>query len=694
MSGAGSRIVTKGADNTVQVGRGGTGTLLVENGGIVSTLQFEIGRSGSGTATITGAGSKIIASNDNGRFTGGFDFEAGFVRVARDSTGALSILDGGVLEIRPGQTVNTDTTQAGLQIARNAGSIGTVTVSGQGSKIVTSGPDSFITVGQSGTGTLTIADGGLVDPVDMSIGRNAGGVGTVTVTGADGLGTASTLRVEGVDSAGAGAFLTVGRDGTGTLNIENGGKVSIDALGATLDENISAGFQVGRNAGGKGTVNISGPGSELNVNSDFAFGRVGRDGEGVMAITDQGKLSFTGKNAEFNVATTSGGGGTGKGTLNVNTGGTVTGSVFLNVGSGAGQAGVVNLDGSNASIALAGACTSDCPPGFSFPNQGAFLTVGANQGTGTVNVTNGATFTIDATGAAGSEFAGFSLGGSSILGPMGDGTLNVSGAGSGLLVKGDKGFGSIGRLEMGKGALNIDHGGKVVFENADGQSMVFVGDRPGAQGVVRVQDVGSMLDAGGFLGVGINDVTLADAGQGLVELSGGTVKATDIQVGNGGTIKGNGTLVGNVTVNRGVIDPGFSTGRIVIDGDFIFNDGVLRIEANSLADLDQIVVNGDASFLGGVIEVVLGFVPGPSDVLDVFQVTGNVTVGADFSVVGIASGLGAVPNGTGFVLSLGNTSTTFAASVAQVPEPATLALFGFGLVGLGVAMRRRGRVRA
>ena len=66
LSGVGTTLTTSGTDNTVQVGRnGGTGTLLVDAGAVLSTLQFEVGRDGTGTATITGEGSTVIVSNDD-----------------------------------------------------------------------------------------------------------------------------------------------------------------------------------------------------------------------------------------------------------------------------------------------------------------------------------------------------------------------------------------------------------------------------------------------------------------------------------------------------------------------------------------------------------------------------------------------------------------------------------------------------
>ena len=88
-------------------------------------MQFEVGRDATGTATITGAGSTVIVSNDEGRFYGPYDYEAGFMRVARTGDGTLSILDGGRLEVRSGDIAsgNADTTAPGFQLAREAGSV-------------------------------------------------------------------------------------------------------------------------------------------------------------------------------------------------------------------------------------------------------------------------------------------------------------------------------------------------------------------------------------------------------------------------------------------------------------------------------------------------------------------------------------------------------------------------------------------
>src|SRR3546814_5493623 len=52
IDGAGTTVTTTGVDNTVQVGWAGSGTLTVQSGAALKTLQLEAGRSGTGTITI------------------------------------------------------------------------------------------------------------------------------------------------------------------------------------------------------------------------------------------------------------------------------------------------------------------------------------------------------------------------------------------------------------------------------------------------------------------------------------------------------------------------------------------------------------------------------------------------------------------------------------------------------------------
>ena len=103
----------------------------------------------------------------------------------------------------------------GGSVGQSAGSNGTVTVTGPGSSWI-NGPSGGLNIGSFGTGTLTIANGGMVINITAftaNIGNGAGSQGTVTVTGAG-----STWS----NSSG----VNIGNLGTGTLTIADGGTVT------------------------------------------------------------------------------------------------------------------------------------------------------------------------------------------------------------------------------------------------------------------------------------------------------------------------------------------------------------------------------------------------------------------------------------------------------------------------------------
>jgi T5SS/PEP-CTERM-associated repeat protein len=180
----------------LEVGSGysGEGTLNIKDGGVVSSAEGTIGlHLGSvGTATVTGEGSEWNNSSS--------------LYVSLYGDGTLNITDGGVVS-------NT----WGVIGYGNDDSVGTVTVTGQGSEWNNS---SSLTVGQEGT--LNVKAGGVVTNTYGSIGYEDDTVGTVTVTGKDSEWNNSE-------------DLIVGKDGTGTLNITDGSVVNVS--GATTLNN-------------------------------------------------------------------------------------------------------------------------------------------------------------------------------------------------------------------------------------------------------------------------------------------------------------------------------------------------------------------------------------------------------------------------------------------------------------------------
>ena len=139
---------------------------------------------------------------------------------------------------------------AGSDIGNNAGSQGAVLVTGAGSSWTNLG---LLSVGTSGTGTLTIANGGVVSNGGASgfIAYTNGSQGTVIVTG-----PGSTWNISPTDPNGglrvggsslSSGFLPPG-PGTGSLTVANGGTVNVIGGAQTVF--------VAEPAGSTGTVNI------------------------------------------------------------------------------------------------------------------------------------------------------------------------------------------------------------------------------------------------------------------------------------------------------------------------------------------------------------------------------------------------------------------------------------------------------
>ena len=120
----------------------------------------------------------------------------------------------GTLIIQDGGTAQDGVSSSGGSIGLSAGSTGTVTVTGPGSSWI-NGPSGGLNIGSFGTGILTITNGGKVidfTPLVSNVGNGAGSNGTVTVTGAGSLWS---------DIAG----IRIGNSGTGALTIADGGSV-------------------------------------------------------------------------------------------------------------------------------------------------------------------------------------------------------------------------------------------------------------------------------------------------------------------------------------------------------------------------------------------------------------------------------------------------------------------------------------
>ncbi|CAN7599092.1 autotransporter domain-containing protein [Phyllobacterium sp. LjRoot231] len=222
-----SQVKVEGKNSTwetgtdLSVGLYGKARLTVSNGALVSNAGSSVigeERTGLGTAMVTGAGSRWITTDH--------------LNVGVAGTGALTIKNGGSVS-----------NGAFSQIGNFIGSSGTVLVSGTDSKWEVG---SNICVGGSGTGTLTIENGGSVTNSGSQIGAHPGGEGTVLVTG-----SGSSWR--------SGSNIAVGSTGNGMLTLGNDGAIYAPSITIAEQEHST------------GTLNI-GTGGVLQTNS-ITFGK-------------------------------------------------------------------------------------------------------------------------------------------------------------------------------------------------------------------------------------------------------------------------------------------------------------------------------------------------------------------------------------------------------------------------------------
>jgi outer membrane autotransporter protein len=265
------------------VGQNGTGMLTIQPGGTLLTSFGVVGNlpGGLGTVTVTGAG----ASWTN----------TGSIAVGGQGTGTLTIQDGGTV------------TSAGGSVGLSPGATGTVTVTGPGSTWI-NGPSGGLNIGSFGTGSLTIANGGTVINHTVLTTANIG----------NGAGSQGTVRVTGAGSTWSNNFqVSIGNKGTGTLTIAEGGLVTAPTVviatsaGAIGTLNIGAG--AGDPAAAPGTLTapfvIFGAGTgTINFNhtfTDYVFAPA-ISGNGTVNVL-AGTTTLTGANTYSGATNVNGG---------------------------------------------------------------------------------------------------------------------------------------------------------------------------------------------------------------------------------------------------------------------------------------------------------------------------------------------------------------------------------------------------
>ena len=430
----GTLDVTGGSPGILTVGSFGLGTLIVQNGGTVTSTSANIadqsGSTGS-SATVTGAGST-------------WNIGGGGLTVGHGDVGSLSILAGG--------TVNVGSA-AQVKIGDTTGVNGTGTVIVDNATLRANG--SSINVGVLGNpgSTLTVQNGGLVVSDQGVIGGGGFGTsatGVVTVTGAGSLWDAARDFAGNVDAANSQILIDNPTSMTG-LMINHGGQV-IDGFGFVGDSAPN---------GTVNTVVVDGAGSRWTNLSQLALGN--------------GIFTFGGFGPGFST-----------GVVNITNGGQVSApSVLIGVlpDGGGGNIDRISVSGTGSSLQAAGGTIT-----VGLFGTGALAVSGGatvTSGTGIIGYSSAAPGSLTLNGFGNLDF--FNVGANSV------GTVTVTGPGSswsnsGGLIVGDNtstdaNFTGIGG-GTATGTLTVADGGAVIVNG--GAGIISVAVNTGSIGTINI----------------------------------------------------------------------------------------------------------------------------------------------------------------------------------------------------------------
>jgi len=289
------------------------------------------------------------------------------------------------------------------------------------------------------------------------------------------------------------------------------------------------------------------------------------------------------------------------------------------------------------------------------------------------------------------EFNGTSTAGNATL--IANGGTN--GGGGGWILFEDDSTGGTARVELfGNGTLDIG------FHNApgttigsiEGTGLVSLGLGNLTVGSNNLSTVFSGVIQSGFSGTG---GSLTKIGTGTLVLSGantytgnttisggvlqvnGSIASPNTFVNRGGTLRGTGTVGGNLN-NNGVVAPGDSPGTLHVGGNYSQgSDGTLEIEIASLFSFDQLMISGTAA-LSGTLDVTLDDYTGHAG--DIFTILTSSGLSGNFSILDLPT----LSNGLFFTERVTSNDVLLTVNgPANVPDPgATLLLMAGALAAL------------
>ena len=561
-SGTGTLNVAGGfvTSNNLLVGQGnGVGTINVSSGTLSPTAFLTLGGTGGGTGTLNVTGGLVggsgVLNMGNGIYLGRSGSSSGLITVTGGSVSTLADLRIGELGSGTVSITNGYFRANNTNVGSGTTSVGLLSVGTSG----TADMRGFLSLGGTssgaGRGTLTV-NGGVIAVRGGSLGAQAGTLGTVTVTSGTWLNNAS-----GIGGAPT-ASLTIGGSGTGSVTINNGGYVVVSGTlsrgdNGTLTLNQGGTLQIGGisdNANANrflvASTGTTGSGTSGVLVGDLDFAgtlKFAQNSNGPSPTsTYNGTLSGAGDLVK-----------TGTGTLllggdNTYTGGTtlVAGFLSLNSANAIGTTGTISFEGgtlqatSNNTTDYSARFSDAANQKYAIDSNGENLTLASDltsvggtftkAGAGTVTLTGANTFT------SGSIQAGV-----------------LEGSAASLATSGTFGTGGLTRVTFASGTANESWAGRMfgtgTFAKTGAGTLTLTGSGGSTTGTLLISEGAVRGTTDTFKRNIVNDSqltfdqTTSGTYAGLISGSG------NMLLNNSGTITftGTNTMTGTATVSSG-----------------------------------------------------------------------------------------------------------------------------------------------
>ena len=623
-------------------GTGGSGTLNI-TGGLVGDTDFISASLGTTSSVASGAGSTGLITITNGTFG-----SSSQLNIGNFGSGTVTLNSGGFLKV--GQIV----------LGNGSAAQGTLNLLGG-----TASGGSTVVVGGTGSGVLTV-NGSLYQTRNATIGESVGSNGTVTVTSGTWLNNAAGIgnEIQG--------YLEVGGSGTGSLTIDNGGYVTVSGTfsrgaNGTFALNQGGTLQIGSADGNNnpfttasgtsgvlvgdlnyaGTLKFAQNRNGIGGSNVSTYGNV-LSGSGDLIKTGTGTLNLTGNNS-YTGGTKIEAGRISLGSANaIGTTGTIS---FSTTGTGPGALQFTATNTTDYSSRFSNAANQK----YAVDTNGQSVTLASDLtsvggsftkfGSGSATLSGANTFT------SGSVAAGTLIGTASSLsasGTFGVGSgaeLQFNQATSGTFAGSFAGAGAFTKLGAGTltigGSSSTNTGPWTVSEGT------LYGTTGGIKGAISNNSsvVFDQTTAGTYTSIMSGSGSLTKLGSGTVTLSGANTYS-------GGTTVSAGSLVGTTTNLQGDIT---NNAAVTINNSTTGTYAGVMTGAGSLTKLGagSVTLTGANTFSGGTT------VSAGSLIGDTTSLQGNIADNATLTFSQTTNGTYAGNiSGTGLLTKLGSGAVT------------------------------------